>query len=112
MTDLELSELDDRARELDAAHVFHSWSAQAGLKPLVIAGGSGSRVWDHAGRSWLDFSSQLVNTNIGHQHPAVVAAIQAQASVHTRTRRKRNAKASIDVSDIKKRARERALVTI
>ncbi|MET0974320.1 MAG: aspartate aminotransferase family protein [Leifsonia sp.] len=81
MTDLELSELDDRARELDAAHVFHSWSAQAGLDPLVIAGGSGSRVWDHAGRSWLDFSSQLVNTNIGHQHPSVISAIHEQADL-------------------------------
>lgn len=71
--------LDDRARELDSAYVFHSWSAQAGLKPLVIAGGAGCRVWDDSGHSWLDFSSQLVNTNIGHQHPAVIAAIHEQA---------------------------------
>src|SRR5690606_3142801 len=49
------------------------------LKPFVIAGGSGTRVWDHSGRNYLDFSSQLVNVNIGHQHPAVVAAIQEQA---------------------------------
>ncbi len=63
----------------DRSQVFHSWSAQAALNPLPIAGGSGSRVWDHDGRSYLDFSSQLVNTNIGHQHPAVVAAIQEQA---------------------------------
>ena len=33
MTDLDLSELDDRTRELDRAHVFHSWSAQAGAGP-------------------------------------------------------------------------------
>lgn len=72
-------ELDARALELDA-HVFHSWSAQATLKPFVIAGGKGSRVWDHSGHSYLDFSSQLVNVNIGHQHPAVVAAIQEQAA--------------------------------
>jgi taurine---2-oxoglutarate transaminase len=72
-------DLDARTKQLDKAHVFHSWSAQAALDPLVVAGGSGTRVWDHAGRSWLDFSSQLVNVNIGHQHPAVVAAIQEQA---------------------------------
>ena len=30
-----------RAYELDRAHVFHSWSAQANLKPMVIAGGAG-----------------------------------------------------------------------
>lgn len=66
---------------LDRAHVFHSWSAQGALRPLVLAGGSGSRVWDEAGTRYLDFSSQLVNTNIGHQHPAVVAAIKEQAEL-------------------------------
>ncbi|HEX4190283.1 MAG TPA: aspartate aminotransferase family protein [Marmoricola sp.] len=72
-------DLDQRAAELDRAHVFHSWSAQGALKPFVIAGGQGCRVWDHAGRTYLDFSSQLVNLNIGHQHPKVVAAIVEQA---------------------------------
>ncbi|WP_340538995.1 aspartate aminotransferase family protein [Nocardioides sp. GXZ039] len=72
-------DLDAQTKELDRAHVFHSWSAQATLDPAVVAGGLGSRVWDHEGNQWLDFSSQLVNVNIGHQHPAVVAAIQEQA---------------------------------
>jgi taurine--2-oxoglutarate transaminase len=71
------------AYDLDRAHVFHSWSAQGALTPLVIAGGAGCDVWDYDGNSYLDFSSQLVNTNIGHQHPAVVAAIKAQADVLT-----------------------------
>ena len=65
--------------DLDRAHVFHSWSAQATLNPLVVAGGQGSYVWDYDGKKYLDFSSQLVNTNIGHQHPRVIAAIQEQA---------------------------------
>ncbi len=68
------------AYALDRAHVFHSWSAQAALDPMVIAGGEGSHVWDFEGNRFLDFSSQLVNTNIGHQHPKVIAAIQAQAA--------------------------------
>jgi len=63
----------------DRAHVFHSWSAQGALNPTVIAGALGSRMWDDKGNSWLDFSSQLVNVNIGHQHPKLVAAIQEQA---------------------------------
>jgi len=66
--------------DLDRAHVFHSWSAQAALNPMLIAGGEGSYVWDYDGKRFLDFSSQLVNTNIGHQHPKVVAAIQEQAA--------------------------------
>ncbi|WP_422748669.1 aspartate aminotransferase family protein [Mycobacterium sp. WMMD1722] len=69
-----------RAYELDRAHVFHSWSAQAELKPMTITAAQGSYVWDGEGNRLLDFSSQLVNTNIGHQHPKVVAAIADQAA--------------------------------
>jgi taurine--2-oxoglutarate transaminase len=65
---------------MDREHVFHSWSAQHGLKPVVIAAAEGSYFWDYDGRRYLDFSSQLVNTNIGHQHPRVTAAIAAQAA--------------------------------
>ncbi|MCD5422895.1 aspartate aminotransferase family protein [Rhodococcus pyridinivorans] len=70
----------ERAFELDRAHVFHSWSAQAQITPMTVLASEGSYVWDGTGKRYLDFSSQLVNTNIGHQHPAVVAAIQAQAA--------------------------------
>jgi taurine---2-oxoglutarate transaminase len=65
---------------LDRAHVFHSWSAQRALTPIAIAGAEGSYFWDYDGKRYLDFSSQLVNTNIGHQHPKVTAAIAAQAA--------------------------------
>ncbi|WP_104055070.1 MULTISPECIES: aspartate aminotransferase family protein [unclassified Arthrobacter] len=67
------------AYELDREHVFHSWSAQKQIKPMTVIRAEGSHVWDGEGRKLLDFSSQLVNTNIGHQHPKVVAAIQEQA---------------------------------
>ena len=69
-----------RTHELDRAHMFHSWSAQAEIDPMTIVAAQGSYVWDGDGRRLLDFSSQLVNTNIGHQHPKVVAAIQEQAA--------------------------------
>lgn len=65
--------------EADRAHVFHSWSAQGLIAPLPVAGAEGSYFWDYEGNKYLDFSSQLVNTNIGHQHPKVVAAIKEQA---------------------------------
>jgi taurine--2-oxoglutarate transaminase len=67
----------------DRSHVFHSWSAQGAIDPMVIAGGAGCEVWDFDGNRWLDFSSQLVNVNIGYQHPVVVAAIKAQADLLT-----------------------------
>ncbi|CAN5392341.1 aspartate aminotransferase family protein [soil metagenome] len=67
--------------DLERQFVFHSWSAQAALKPLVIASAQGSYITDGDGNRLLDLSSQLVNTNIGHQHPKVVAAIKAQADL-------------------------------
>lgn len=69
-----------RAYDLDRKHVFHSWSAQAKLTPMTITGSEGCYVWDGEGNRLLDFSSQMVNTNIGHQHPKVVAAIAEQAA--------------------------------
>jgi taurine--2-oxoglutarate transaminase len=62
----------------DAAVVFHSWSKQGGLKPLPLAGGQGTTVWDHDGNRYLDFSGQLVFTNMGHQHPKIIAGITEQ----------------------------------
>jgi len=67
--------------EREKASVFHSWSAQATLNPLMIRDAQGVFVTDERGTTYLDFSSQLVNTNIGHQHPSVVRAIQEQAGV-------------------------------
>ena len=66
--------------DLDRAHVFHSWSAQGQISPMPVAGGLGSYFWDYDGNKYLDFSSQLVFTNIGFQHPKVVKAIQDQAA--------------------------------
>jgi taurine--2-oxoglutarate transaminase len=69
--------------DLDRTHVFHSWSAQAQIAPLPVAGGAGSYFWDFDGKKYLDFSCQLVFTNIGFQHPKVVKAIQDQAALLT-----------------------------
>ena len=69
--------------ELDRAHVFHSWSAQGKISPMPVAGGLGSYFWDFDGNKYLDFSGQLVFTNIGFQHPKVVKAIQEQAGLLT-----------------------------
>jgi len=70
---------EEQVRRADRDHVFHSWSAQAQIDPLPIADARGSYFWDYAGKKYLDFSSQLVNVNIGYQHPRLVAAIQEYA---------------------------------
>ncbi|MFZ9292064.1 MAG: aspartate aminotransferase family protein [Ilumatobacteraceae bacterium] len=64
----------------DRAHVFHSWSAQGLIDPVDIVKAEGSWMWDANGKKYLDFSSQLVNVNIGHQHPKLVRAIQDYAA--------------------------------
>ena len=61
-----------------------------GVRPLLLVGAGrdqpdrgrrrgGRHFWDYDGKRYLDFASQLVNVNIGHQHPKVVAAIKEQA---------------------------------
>lgn len=67
------------AHEQDRRHVFHSWVAQGPFSPMTVTKSEGSYLWDGEGARLLDFSSQMVNTNIGHQHPRVVEAIVAQA---------------------------------
>ncbi|KAA9395491.1 aspartate aminotransferase family protein [Kocuria coralli] len=73
------TEAQREVRENDRNHVFHSWSAQGQINPLPVAKGEGARFWDYDGKEYLDFSSQLVNLNLGHQHPGLVKAIQEQA---------------------------------
>src|SRR5919204_1867955 len=68
-----------RIQELDRQHVLHSWSVQSQISPLPVAGAEGRYFWDHDGNRYLDFASQLVNVNLGHQHPKVVASIVEQA---------------------------------
>jgi len=74
------TEAQQSVRENDRRHVFHSWSAQSMIDPLPIARAEGVRMWDYDGNEYLDFSSQLINLNVGHNHPTMVQAIQSQAA--------------------------------
>jgi taurine--2-oxoglutarate transaminase len=70
--------LTEDAVDLDEL-VFHPWTVQGPREVPTFVGGSGSHVIDTDGRRYLDFSSQLVFANLGHQHPGIVAAIKQQA---------------------------------
>ena len=59
--------------------VLHSWCVQVDWNAPTIVGGSGARFHDAQGRSYLDMSSLAECMNLGHQHPALVRAIQQQA---------------------------------
>ena len=65
---------------LNRKHVFFSWSIQNAVDPIPIESGEGIYFWDVEGRRYMDFSAQLMNLNIGYQHPKVIAAIQEQAA--------------------------------
>ena len=67
------------AYDNDRSYVLHSWSVQGKLSPKVIAKGDGVFFWDENGKRYYDLGAQLVNLNIGHQHPKVVQAIKDQA---------------------------------
>lgn len=59
-------------------YTIFSWSKQAGLNPLNIKGAKGIYIDDRSGKRYIDFSSQLMNMNIGHGHPRVKEAVMKQ----------------------------------
>ena len=59
--------------------VLHSWCVQADWNAPTVTGGEGAFFRDEHGRRYLDMSSLAECMNLGHQHPAVVRAIQEQA---------------------------------
>ena len=65
--------LDDNLK-----HTIFSWSKQSGLQPANIARGEGVYFWDRSGKRYLDFTSQLMNVNIGHGDQRVTDAVVKQ----------------------------------
>ena len=59
-------------------YTLFSWSVQGSSNPMHLTKGQGVWFWDGEGNKWLDFSSQLINLNIGHQHPKMLDAIKKQ----------------------------------
>ncbi|HEV2489653.1 MAG TPA: glutamate-1-semialdehyde 2,1-aminomutase [Candidatus Acidoferrales bacterium] len=51
-----------------------------GGDPLIVARGSGARLWDADGNEYLDYVCSWGALILGHAHPAIVAAIQDQAT--------------------------------
>ena len=60
-------------------YTFFSWSKQAGLNPIPVKTAKGVYFYDYDGKKYIDFSSQLMNANVGHGHPKVIEAIKNQA---------------------------------
>lgn len=69
--------------DLNKEFTFYSWSNQGQVNPIPVVRAEGVYFYDADGRRYLDFASQLVNTNVGHQNPRIVKAIQEQAAILT-----------------------------
>jgi taurine---2-oxoglutarate transaminase len=69
----------DEIRKVVRETNYVTWRRQGGWDPLVVARAQGSRFWDATGKEYLDFSSQLIATNLGHGNERVAEAIAAQA---------------------------------
>ena len=67
--------------ELYDAHVLKNYARA----PITLVRGRGAQVWDDSGRQYLDFTSGIAVSAIGHCHPHWVAAVQRQAGelIHT-----------------------------
>lgn len=71
--------MSDDIVELTTKHTYGTWRAQRGWKPIHVTRAEGCAFWDAAGKRYLDLSSQLICSNLGHQNEAVIEAICAQA---------------------------------
>ena len=66
--------------DLTAKNTFGTWRYQKGWKPVHIVDAEGCYFTDASGKRYLDFSSQLMCTTLGHKNQAVIKAIQEQAA--------------------------------
>jgi taurine--2-oxoglutarate transaminase len=82
MTTLERTEelTAEEIVDFNKEYTFFSWTAQGKLNPIPVTHAEGVYFWDANGKRYLDMVSQLANSNLGHQHPKVVKAIQDQAA--------------------------------
>lgn len=65
--------------DITARNTYGTWRFQKGWKPLHIVDAEGCYFTDSSGKKYLDFSSQLMCTTLGHKNQAVIKAIEEQA---------------------------------
>ncbi|MGE1062925.1 aminotransferase class III-fold pyridoxal phosphate-dependent enzyme [Megasphaera paucivorans] len=68
-------------KEMDLQYNLHSWAKQGSLHPMVITKAEGIYLWDSDGKRYMDMSSELVNSNVGHGNRDIIEAIKKQADL-------------------------------
>jgi taurine--2-oxoglutarate transaminase len=59
-------------------YTLFSWSKQKGINPIAVKYGEGVYLYDYDGKRYIDFSSGLMNVNIGHGNQRVTQAVVKQ----------------------------------
>jgi taurine--2-oxoglutarate transaminase len=59
-------------------YTIFSWSKQKGITPIAVKNGKGVYLYDYDGKRYIDFSSGLMNVNIGHGNQRVTKAVVKQ----------------------------------
>src|SRR5687767_8889700 len=59
-------------------YTLFSWSKQKGISPIAVKHAEGVYLYDYDGKRYIDFSSGLMNVNIGHGNQRVTAAVVKQ----------------------------------
>lgn len=72
------NQLDELIVQDSLRHSLFSWNPQGNLQPINAHRAKGVYIYDREGKSYLDFSSQLMNVNIGHGHPRILEAVTKQ----------------------------------
>ncbi|MCK5671086.1 aminotransferase class III-fold pyridoxal phosphate-dependent enzyme, partial [Candidatus Bathyarchaeota archaeon] len=67
-------------RDMEKKYVYGTWRYESAWNPVIIESGEGCYLTDLDGKRYLDFSSQLMCSNLGHRNQAVIDAITEQAN--------------------------------
>jgi len=66
------------SKQFNLDHTIFAWSNQKGLDPIHVKKAKGVYLYDDKGKKYIDFSSQLMNVNVGHGRQEVTEAVKKQ----------------------------------
>ena len=66
------------SKQFSLDHTIFAWSNQKGLDPIHVEKAKGVYLYDEKGKKYIDFSSQLMNVNVGHGREEVTEAVRKQ----------------------------------
>ena len=66
------------SKQFNLDHTIFAWSNQKGLDPIHVNKANGVYLYDEKGKKYIDFSSQLMNVNVGHGRQEVTEAVRKQ----------------------------------